>query len=279
MKPYKEKILSENRVIRTFKNNVEEGELTWHRDREDRLIFALNENDWLFQEDNCLPIPIKVNEPIIIESGVYHRIIKGFGDLDLDIFKVNLDDEENIKTNINEIFMLFLEKSEKTKKGKKVPKRYLKGLKSKGKYGSKTAMKKEIDKFSGKDEYKKDWDADYTDKTKSKRIETKKSDATKAYEKMFKESDDVLENIDKTIENKSKETGVSKGILRQVYNRGKAAWNTGHSPGASQDQWAIGRINSFVTGEGGARKADADLWEKAKEQIKRKKESDKKKKN
>jgi hypothetical protein len=113
MKPYKEEILSENRVIRTFKNNVEEDELTWHRDREDRLIFALNENDWLFQEDNCLPIPIKVNEPIIIESGVYHRIIKGSGDLDLDIFKVNLDDEENVKTNINEIFMLFLEKKNK----------------------------------------------------------------------------------------------------------------------------------------------------------------------
>lgn len=119
MKPYKEKIISENRVVRTFKNNVEEGELTWHRDREDRLMFALNENNWLFQEDNCLPIPIKVNEPIIIESGVYHRIIKGSGDLDLDILKLNLDDESIIKKNINEVFSILLEK--KQSKRKNVP--------------------------------------------------------------------------------------------------------------------------------------------------------------
>lgn len=116
MKPYKEEILSENRVIRTFNNDVEEGELTWHRDREDRLIFALNENDWLFQEDNCLPMPIKVNEPIIIESGVYHRIIKGSGDLDLDILKLNLDDDSIIKQNINEVFSILLEKKESKRK-------------------------------------------------------------------------------------------------------------------------------------------------------------------
>lgn len=115
MKPYKEKILSENRVIRTFRNDIEEGELTWHRDREDRLIFALNENDWLFQEDNCLPIPIKANEPIIIESGVYHRIIKGSGDLALDILKLNLDDESIVKNNISEVFLILLEKKKKKK--------------------------------------------------------------------------------------------------------------------------------------------------------------------
>jgi preprotein translocase subunit YajC len=114
MKPYKEEILSENRVIRTFKNDVEEGELTWHRDREDRIIFPINENDWYFQEDNYLPKKMEVGQPIIIESGIFHRVIKGFSDLELDIFKVNLDDKEKVKTNINEIFMLFLEKLEKT---------------------------------------------------------------------------------------------------------------------------------------------------------------------
>lgn len=73
---------------------------------------------------------------------------------------------------------------------------------------------------------------------------------------------------DKMLSNKAKSSGVSKGILRQVYNRGKAAWNSGHRPGVAQDQWAIGRINSFVTGVGGARKADKDLWEKAKKKKK-----------
>jgi hypothetical protein len=85
----------------------------------------------------------------------------------------------------------------------------------------------------------------------------------------FSEWLELRENkTDKMLSNKAKSSGVSKGILRQVYNRGKAAWNSGHRPGVTQDQWAIGRINSFVTGVGGARKADKDLWKKAKKKKK-----------
>lgn len=85
----------------------------------------------------------------------------------------------------------------------------------------------------------------------------------------FSEWLELRENkTDKMLSNKAKSSGISKGILRQVYNRGKAAWNSGHRPGVAQDQWAIGRINSFVTGVGGARKADKDLWEKAKKKKK-----------
>jgi hypothetical protein len=78
-------------------------------------------------------------------------------------------------------------------------------------------------------------------------------------------------NIDTTLKNKSEDSGIPVSILRQVYNRGKAAWNSGHRPGTSQDQWAIGRVNSFITGSGGARKADDDLWKKAKSSKKKKK--------
>lgn len=73
-------------------------------------------------------------------------------------------------------------KNSRTKSGKKVPRKYLTGLKEKGKYGSKEAMKKEIDKFRGKDEYKLNWDADYKN---GKRIKTKKSKATKSFERRF----------------------------------------------------------------------------------------------
>jgi len=75
------------------------------------------------------------------------------------------------------------EKSSRTKKGKKVPGKYLKGLKKTGRYGSKQAMKKEIDEFRGSDKYKKNWDADYD--SGGKRIKTKKGKATKAFEKRF----------------------------------------------------------------------------------------------
>jgi len=64
-------------------------------------------------------------------------------------------------------------------KGRKIPGKYL--TKNPGK------MKKEIDTFRGKREYKKDWDADYTSGKggKGKRVKTKKSAATKAYQRMF----------------------------------------------------------------------------------------------
>jgi hypothetical protein len=64
-------------------------------------------------------------------------------------------------------------------KGRKIPGKYL--TKNPGK------MKKEIDTFRGKKEYKKDWDADYSSGKggEGKRVKTKKSAATKAYQRMF----------------------------------------------------------------------------------------------
>jgi hypothetical protein len=68
-------------------------------------------------------------------------------------------------------------------KGRKIPGKYL--TKNPGK------MKKEIDRFVGKKEYKKDWDADYTSGKggEGKRVKTKKSAATKAYQRMFGKKD------------------------------------------------------------------------------------------
>jgi hypothetical protein len=68
----------------------------------------------------------------------------------------------------------------------------------------------------------------------------------------------------KMIKKKSEQSGIPAGILKKVYKRGNSAWNAGHRPGTPQAAWATGRVNSFITGAGGARKADADLWKKAK---------------
>lgn len=57
----------------------------------------------------------------------------------------------------------------------------------------------------------------------------------------------------------SKATGVSMGVLKQVYNRGLAAWRTGHRPGASQEAWGMARVYSFVLHGKTYRTADADL--------------------
>lgn len=86
------------------------------------------------------------------------------------------------------------------------------------------------------------------------------------FNKIIKEiiKEELSASIDKMIDRKSKASGISKSILKAVYRKGLAAWKTGHRPGVSQHQWAAGRLNSFITGKGGARKADAKLWARAK---------------
>ena len=66
---------------------------------------------------------------------------------------------------------------------------------------------------------------------------------------------------------KSKETGVPYGILKKSYDRGMAAWKTGHRPGTTPQQWAFARVNSMLTGG----KADPDLQPKVKAAKKAKK--------
>lgn len=83
--PFSEKKLENNVYIRTFSKNVESHELKWHKDKEDRTVTPLNENDWLFQRDNQLPQPI--NNEIRIRANEWHRIIKGTGDLKVKIIK------------------------------------------------------------------------------------------------------------------------------------------------------------------------------------------------
>ena len=63
------------------------------------------------------------------------------------------------------------------------------------------------------------------------------------------------------VENKyAKSSGISKSTLSKVYSRGLGAYySQGSRPKVSAHQWAAGRVRSFATGKGGARKADKDL--------------------
>ncbi len=60
----------------------------------------------------------------------------------------------------------------------------------------------------------------------------------------------------------AKATGIRKSILDQVYDRGMAAWRTGHRPGASQQAWGMARVYSFALNGKTRRTADADLARK-----------------
>ena len=85
MKPYLDSQISEKSKIRVFESNVDSGELHWHRDRENRLIEVLEGNGWMLQLDDELPVEMKVGNQYLIPEGVYHRTIKGEGDLKIKI--------------------------------------------------------------------------------------------------------------------------------------------------------------------------------------------------
>ena len=85
MKPYAEEKIAESVVVRTFAADIDEMELKWHWDEEDRLVEPLNHNDWQFQFDNQLPQ--KIYTEIYIPAGVMHRVIKGSTDLIVKITK------------------------------------------------------------------------------------------------------------------------------------------------------------------------------------------------
>ena len=62
---------------------------------------------------------------------------------------------------------------------------------------------------------------------------------------------------------KAEKSGMPYSILKKVYDRGMAAWKTGHRPGTTPQQWAFARVNSFVTKSSGTwGKADKDLADK-----------------
>jgi hypothetical protein len=84
--PFKEKHIEKSIYERSFSENLEGEDLKWHWDEEDRIITPLHETNWMFQFDNKLPQ--KIEGPIEIPKGVWHRLLKGNGDLTLEVRKI-----------------------------------------------------------------------------------------------------------------------------------------------------------------------------------------------
>lgn len=82
--PYSER-REHNLIVRTFSQNVDEDELVWHRDRQDRKVTVLEQTDWQFQFDNEPPQVLK--NTIFIPKNTYHRLIKGTGELNVHIIE------------------------------------------------------------------------------------------------------------------------------------------------------------------------------------------------
>jgi hypothetical protein len=84
--PYINLETTDEYIIRKFDKNIDPVELMWHMDNEDRLVEALESTDWLMQLDDSLPIIL--NKPIFIPKHMYHRVIKGTGNLLVKIIKL-----------------------------------------------------------------------------------------------------------------------------------------------------------------------------------------------
>lgn len=66
---------------RLFKENINTNELKWHFDKQDRKVKVVKSNNWMLQMDNDIPKLLEEGQTIFIPKGVYHRVIKGQGDL------------------------------------------------------------------------------------------------------------------------------------------------------------------------------------------------------
>lgn len=132
------------------------------------------------------------------------------------------------------------------------PPKYYAGLTLK----QKIQRKKEIERFGAK--HWNDPKAYVGFKTNKYAKTKKKSQYTQQWDKMFPDA--------KSIEERSKVTGVPEYYLKKVFDRGIAAWRTGHRPGANEQQWAFARVSSFLLCGKTHYTTDSDIVRQAKKE-------------
>lgn len=85
--PFQQEII-DNKIRRTFSPEVESDELKWHQDLKDRKVTIVEDGGWQFQMENCLPNKLQIAEQIFIPKLVWHRVIKGEGELIVEIEEI-----------------------------------------------------------------------------------------------------------------------------------------------------------------------------------------------
>jgi hypothetical protein len=133
----------------------------------------------------------------------------------------------------------------------KTPKKYLAGL-------SKTRKKQKIAEMRKFGAYHWKDPRAYTGFKTDTYVKSKPSSYTKRWTRKFPKA--------KSLEDKAKATGVPLKYIKQSYDRGMAAWRTGHRPGATEQQWGYARVHSFLLKGKTYQTTDSDLAEKAKEE-------------
>lgn len=89
-----------------------------------------------------------------------------------------------------------------------------------------------------------------------KGVKTRDSSYTQQWNALFPDA--------KSLDERAAVTGVPKRFLQESYDRGMAAWRTGHRPGATQQQWGYARVSSLLLCGKTHYSTDSDLVRKAK---------------
>jgi hypothetical protein len=90
-----------------------------------------------------------------------------------------------------------------------------------------------------------------------KGAKTRKSSYTAKWQRKFPGSHGLSDG--------ARNSGVPIRFLRESYNRGMAAWRTGHRPGATQEQWGYARVYSMLLKGKTYYSTDSDIVRRAKE--------------
>lgn len=138
------------------------------------------------------------------------------------------------------------------KKNKLWPHKYYRGLTRKQALERKAEIKK-FGKMSWKDPR-----AYVGFKTDKYRKTKRKSSYTAEWDRLFPDA--------KSLEERSKVTGVPVKYLKKVYDKGLSAWKTGHRVGMTQQQWAYPRVSSYLLCGKAHYTADASLVREAKKE-------------
>ncbi len=145
----------------------------------------------------------------------------------------------------------------------KVPKKYTKGLGESTKDRRRAEIRKRL---KGKKSFKA-LPGDAKAKTKPSKY-TKRIAETGLRETIQEETTKGTGSTrERFIKAVARVTEIPRPIIKEVYEKGLAAWAVGHRPGATQDQWARARIYSFLAKGRTVETADKQLFEDARKAL------------
>ena len=86
-KPFEdfEKGIYSNVFTRVFKEDIEDKQLIWHKDKKDRTVKVIYGTGWKLQYDNQLPFELETGQNYHIKKEEFHRLLKGNSELKLEI--------------------------------------------------------------------------------------------------------------------------------------------------------------------------------------------------